>query len=52
MKIQTPLTRQLGIKLPVIMAPMFLVTNEEMVKSAIKNGVMGVFPSLNFLLNV
>ncbi len=33
---------------PIIMAPMFLVSNEYMMKSAIDNGVMGVFPSLNY----
>jgi len=30
------------------MAPMFLVSNEAMMKAAIDNGVMGVFPALNF----
>lgn len=33
---------------PIIMAPMFLVSNEKMIKSAIDNGIMGVFPSLNY----
>jgi len=30
------------------MAPMFLVSNELMVKEAMLHGIMGVFPSLNF----
>lgn len=30
------------------MAPMFLVSNVPMMESAITNGIMGVFPSLNF----
>jgi nitronate monooxygenase len=30
------------------MAPMFLVSNKAMMKAAIRSGVMGVFPSLNF----
>ena len=38
----------LSIVYPIIMAPMFLVSNEEMLKSAIDNGIMGVFPSLNY----
>ena len=38
----------LGIVHPIIMAPMFLVSNEAMMKAAIKAGIMGVFPSLNF----
>ncbi|MBP9082138.1 MAG: nitronate monooxygenase [Bacteroidia bacterium] len=39
---------QLGIRLPVIMAPMFLVTNEPMLKAALDSGIMGVFPTLNY----
>lgn len=42
------LTRLLGIRFPVIMAPMFLVSNERMVQEAMLHGIMGVFPSLNF----
>ena len=38
----------LSIIHPIIMAPMFLVSNERMIKSAIDNGIMGVFPSLNY----
>jgi len=30
------------------MAPMFLVSNELMVQEAMRNGIMGVFPTLNF----
>lgn len=37
-----------GVAYPVIMAPMFLVSNEEMIRSAIRSGIIGVFPSLNF----
>lgn len=37
-----------GIRFPVIMAPMFLVSNEPMVKAAIDNGIMGTFPTLNY----
>ncbi|MFM7079183.1 MAG: NAD(P)H-dependent flavin oxidoreductase [Bacteroidota bacterium] len=42
------LTKQLGIQLPVIMAPMFLVSNECMLREALLSGIMGVFPTLNF----
>ena len=38
----------LSIDFSLIMAPMFLVTNYEMVAEAIKNGIMGTFPTLNF----
>lgn len=46
--IKSSLCNQLGIRLPVIMAPMFLVTNEPMLKAALDSGIMGVFPSLNY----
>ncbi|GAA3941989.1 nitronate monooxygenase [Chitinophaga oryziterrae] len=42
------LTSALAIRYPIIMAPMFLVSNEKMVKAAMDNGIAGTFPSLNF----
>lgn len=42
------LTSALAIRYPVIMAPMFLVSNEKMVNAAMDNGIAGTFPSLNF----
>jgi len=39
----------LGIEIPIIMAPMFLVSNVNMVKEAMRNGIAGVIPSLNYL---
>jgi len=42
------LTSTLAIRYPVIMAPMFLVSNEAMVRSAMDNGIAGTFPSLNY----
>lgn len=42
------MTSELGIQYPVIMAPMFLVSNKEMVESGMRNGVMATFPSLNY----
>jgi nitronate monooxygenase len=50
-KIETPLTRMLGIRYPVIMAPMFLVSNAHMVIEAIKSGITGAIPSLNYRTN-
>ena len=38
----------LKIDFPLIMAPMFLVSNQAMVEAAMKNGVMGTFPTLNY----
>lgn len=49
--ISTKLTTMLGINFPVIMAPMFLVSNEAMVTEAMKSGICGAFPSLNYRKN-
>lgn len=38
----------LGTKYPVIMAPMFLVSNTKMVIEACNNGIAGAIPALNF----
>lgn len=48
MKIQNEVTQQLGIRFPLIMAPMFLVSNAAMIKASMRSGVMGTFPTLNF----
>lgn len=38
----------LKIDFPVIMAPMFLVSNKAMMEAGIKAGIMATFPTLNF----
>ena len=45
---KTKLTEMLGIELPIIMAPMFLVTNTKMIVAAAENGIAGCIPALNF----
>ncbi len=42
-------TKKLNISYPLLMAPMFLVSNIEMLKAAIDNGIAGAIPSLNYL---
>lgn len=42
------LCEMLGIDFPVIMAPMFLVSNENMVIEGIKSGITGAIPALNY----
>lgn len=42
------LTDILDIKYPIIMAPMFLVSNIEMLVAASKSGITGAIPALNF----
>ncbi|MFL5783366.1 MAG: NAD(P)H-dependent flavin oxidoreductase [Bacteriovoracaceae bacterium] len=36
-----------GLRLPVVAAPMFLVSNDRLVIESCKNGVVGTFPALN-----
>jgi nitronate monooxygenase len=38
----------LGIEFPVIMAPMFLVSNEKMIIEALRSGITGAIPALNY----
>ncbi|KJD34535.1 2-nitropropane dioxygenase [Tamlana nanhaiensis] len=42
------LTQLLSIKHPIIMAPMFLVSNVAMVKEAMNSGIAGCIPALNY----
>ena len=44
----TKLTTLLGIKYPIIQAPMFLVSNVAMVKEAMNSGIAGCIPALNY----
>lgn len=45
---QTALSTLLHIDFPIIMAPMFLVSNEAMVKAGMHSGIAATFPSLNY----
>ncbi len=45
---EAALSKLLGIQFPVIVAPMFLVSNVEMVVAAIKSGATGAIPALNY----
>jgi len=42
------LSDMLGIDYPVIVAPMFLISNTNMVIAALQNGVTAAFPALNY----
>ena len=44
----TKLSELLKIKHPIIQAPMFLVSNTAMVKEAMKGGIAGCIPALNY----
>ena len=41
-------TRALNLSHPLVMAPMFLVTNVKMLKEGVDAGILATFPSLNF----
>lgn len=47
-QITASLNQLLGIKIPIILAPMFLVSNTDMVKAAIRSGATGAIPALNY----
>lgn len=51
MKLNNKVTKELNIAFPIIMAPMFLVSNEAMMKSGMNAGIMATFPSLNYRKN-
>jgi nitronate monooxygenase len=42
------LDKLLGIDYPIIVAPMFLISNTKMIKAALENGVTAAFPALNY----
>jgi len=45
---KTKLTQILSIDFPMIMAPMFLVSNLDMLKAGMNSGIAAAFPSLNY----
>jgi nitronate monooxygenase len=45
---ETALTKMLGIEHPIIMAPMFLVSNTDMIVAALESGITAAFPALNY----
>jgi nitronate monooxygenase len=47
MNLSTPLSRKLGLKYPIVAAPMFLVSGRELVAACAEAGILGSMPSLN-----
>jgi nitronate monooxygenase len=43
----TPLSRRLGLRYPLVSAPMFLISNREMLVAAAEAGILGSMPTLN-----
>lgn len=46
--IKTQLTDLFGLRYPIICAPMFLISNPDMLVAAAQAGIMGAMPSLNY----
>ena len=47
MKLSTPLSQTLGLKYPLVCAPMFIISNKEMIVACAEAGILGTMPSLN-----
>lgn len=47
MPLETTLSRKIGLKYPIVCAPMFLLSNKEMIVAAAEAGVLGTMPTLN-----
>ena len=47
MKLETSLSKKLGLKYPFVSAPMFIISNKEMIVAAAEAGILGCMPSLN-----
>lgn len=46
--IETPITRMLGIRYPIVAAPMFLVSNRPLLEAVARADAIGLVPTLNF----
>lgn len=47
MPLSTELSKRLGLEYPIVAAPMFLISNREMIVAAAEAGILGGMPSLN-----
>lgn len=47
MPIQTALSKKLGLRYPIVAAPMFIISNKEMLLACAEAGILGAMPSLN-----
>ncbi len=43
----TPLSRKLGLRYPLVAAPMFLISNKEMLLACAEAGILGTMPTIN-----
>jgi nitronate monooxygenase len=47
MRLSTDLSKKLGLRYPFVAAPMFLISNKEMLLASAEAGILGCMPSLN-----
>lgn len=47
MPLQTALSDRLGLRYPIVAAPMFIISNKEMLVACAEAGILGAMPSLN-----
>ncbi|MCB9520521.1 MAG: nitronate monooxygenase [Myxococcales bacterium] len=47
MTFSTPLSRRIGLRYPLVAAPMFIISNKEMLLACAEAGILGTMPSLN-----
>lgn len=46
-RIRTPFAERLGLRYPIVCAPMFIISNKEMIVAAAEAGILGSMPSIN-----
>ena len=46
-RIRTPLAERLGLDFPIVCAPMFILSNKEMLLACAEAGILGAMPSIN-----
>jgi nitronate monooxygenase len=47
MSLVTPLSERIGLRYPIVCAPMFIISNKEMIVACAEAGILGTMPSLN-----
>lgn len=47
LRIRTPLSEKLGLRYPIVCAPMFIISNKEMIVACAEAGILGSMPAIN-----
>jgi nitronate monooxygenase len=46
-RIRTPLSERIGLRYPIVCAPMFIISNKEMIVACAEAGILGSMPAIN-----